>query len=155
MNKLYWQVTLILLITFFFFFWKLDTSKPQGVPIKLTVSLTPSIIRVDANKNEGNIIIKLKAENKGKDRYTSEDYFYRIIFSRSPYPYSPGFVVKEFTKNLEAQSSFEEEINWKREYLIGEKGKPRVHFNLYQRNGVKEPILLASASAILFLSVND
>ena len=154
MKKIYWPMTIIFMISFFYFFWRLEAPKPIDNKVKLSINLEPNVIKPLEKSEDGTILIKLRAENPTTETYSSKEYFYRIVLSRSPYPYSPGFVIKEYAKDLKPQSVFEKEFSWELIYLQNEKAKLFIHFNLYKRNFGKEPILVSVSSYPLYVNMD-
>ncbi|KKU30839.1 MAG: hypothetical protein UX44_C0011G0005 [candidate division WWE3 bacterium GW2011_GWA1_46_21] len=164
-DKIYWAVTLAFLAGFFYFF---QTIKPPklfeneaprdksrdiffGSRLK-GFSRSPNKINlsVDAMISEDLLNIKLNAQNPANDTFDSNAYFYRVLLGRS-YPYSPAIILKEFSKKLGAKDIFELEFPWERIYLRDEKAELYLHFNLYRRNGSKEPSIIATTThSLLF-----
>ena len=144
-----WILTFLLLLLFFSAFAILKPSMKIENKIKLNLELNPASININETKKEHDITIKLTAENPTKSIYAANDYFFRVIINRS-YPESPGYIIKEFSKTLAAASdTFEETFSWHENILNNEEFKFRVHFNMYRRDGSKEPILVAASTKLL------
>jgi len=146
-----WPLIFLFLLLFFIFFALFVENKPIENKVRLDLELNPGIIKIDEKKKEHEIAIKLKAVNPTQSVFTPDVYFFRVVINRS-YPDSPGYIIKEFSTKLGAASDeFEENFLWEENILNNEEFKFRIHFNMYRRNGNKEPTLIASSTKILRL----
>lgn len=143
MKKFYWPAIIVFTIGFFYFFWKLEPIKPVGNKVKLSHKLDTKIIYINEFDQNKTITISLKVENPTDKAYSSNDYFYRMVLNRSYY-YSPGFIIKEFSKDLGPKESFEEVFAWPEKYFPNQELEFWVHFNMYKRNKDKEPTITAT-----------
>ena len=151
LDYLYWIITILLLVIFFWVFLILPPpTKLFENKVKLSLEINPELIDIGRNVKDPLITINLKVDNPTSVAYPSDKYFYRVVINRS-YPDSPGYIIKEFSKNLEPNGNFEYLFVWKKEYLPdNEEFKFRVNFNFYKRNKKDDiPVLISTSTKIL------
>ena len=147
-------------------FWQLKPIKPIENKVILSHQISPELLYFDAAQTQDSqtlqdsvdyraesdelIAIKLTVVNPTNQAYSSDNYYYRVVINRS-YPESPGFIIKDFSKDLAAGGQFDEDFTWQRleSYMPNEDFKFRIHFNMYKRNGINEPTLIASSTKLL------
>jgi hypothetical protein len=137
MNFRSWIFILVGLYLFFFFFSINDLSPSKYV----NKNLASQIILSKQNKDY--ITIDYEIINNSLKNYSSDEIYFSLVIGKVYN--APGFIIYEFTKDLNSKEVIRGTYNWKINNSIIYDNNTKMYFNTYKKNKSGEWILAASA----------
>lgn len=149
MSKTGWIILGIFIIGFFGFFglqtftyWNMESLNSDVI-----LELASDKRNIVLAEEEGVVTFNYSAKNMSDTDFLSDKYFYRLLISRNFD--APGFILKEFTKDLRANEKFTSEFVWEIDKNYADGGTFGVYFNMYEDRDFDDPIIVSSAKQSL------
>lgn len=138
----------ILLLVFFLFFGLYTPRNYIDRNISVSLSIEDPAASNIKEPSGRSIKISYIVSNSSEKVYSAKDLFFRIVLSKS-YD-SPGFILKEFSKDVLAKTSFKGDYIWSIENTPTDGKDFKIYFYIYKSVNLGDPVLVSfSESPIL------